>query len=159
MSWKVVDVAHLPTKEQEGGKRVLYSSETFHMWLHTDDPGTVRGQILDGGTQELHRHFADEVFYCLEGELTIRFADPVGVEVVPRGAFVVVPAEQLYSLENTGSGTMILLGARAEAHDTPRRGDQGEPVATNVHEWAVDQTETERAIAASHPRWAASSEK
>ena len=124
------------------------------MWLHTDPPGVVRGRV-ENGVQELHRHYADEMFFCLQGELTIRFADPEGVEVVPAGAFVVVPAGQLYSLENTSSETMILLGSRAEAHDIPRLGDEGQPDERRTHVWAVDQTEEEQKIGASRPKWSA----
>jgi mannose-6-phosphate isomerase-like protein (cupin superfamily) len=155
MSWKVVDVNNLPTREKPGGKRILYSSDGFHMWLHTDPPGVVRGKIEAGGAQELHKHYADEMFFCLQGELTIRFAEPEGVEVVPAGSFVVVPADQLYSLENTSSETMILLGSRAEAHDIPRAGDQGQPIEMGAHVWAVDQTEQEQAIGATRAKWSA----
>ena len=62
MSWKVVDVNKLPSREHAGGKRILYSSDTFHMWLHTDPPGVLRGRVEDG-VQELHRHYADEMFF------------------------------------------------------------------------------------------------
>lgn len=154
MAWKVVDVPNLPSRDHEGGKRILYSSDSFHMWLHTDPPGVIRGAVEDG-VQALHRHFADEMFYCLQGELTIRFADPEGIEVVPAGSFVVVPKGQLYSLENTSKETMILLGSRAEAHDVPRAGDEGEPIETHTHVWAIEQTPEERAIGASHPKWSA----
>lgn len=154
MSWKVVNVNSLPTRDHSGGKRILYSSDTFHMWLHTDPPGVLRGRVEDG-VQEFHRHYADEMFYCLQGELTIRFSDPEGVEVVPPGAFVIVPAGQLYSLENTSSENMILMGSRAEAHDTPRLGDEGEPIQMGAHAWAVDQTEDEQKIGASRASWSA----
>ena len=155
MAWKVVDVNNLPSRETPGGKRILYSSDSFHMWLHTDPPGVLRGKVDEHGVQELHRHYADEMFYCLQGELTIRFADPEGVEVVPAGSFVVVPAGQLYSLENTSDENMILLGSRAEAHDIPRAGEHGEPIATTTHTWAIEQTEMEKAIGASRPKWSA----
>ena len=45
MSWKVVDVNNLPSREHPGGKRILYSSDTFHMWLHTDPPGVIRSAL------------------------------------------------------------------------------------------------------------------
>ncbi|MSQ23543.1 MAG: cupin domain-containing protein [Chloroflexi bacterium] len=154
MAWKKIDVEHLPSREHSGGKRIMYSSDTFHMWLHTDPVGVLRGRV-ENEAQELHKHFADEMFFCLQGELTIRFADPEGEEVIPAGAFVVVPAGQLYSLENTGSETMILLGSRAEAHDAPRMGDEGEPIQRGTHVWAVEQTEMEQAIGAAHERWSA----
>ena len=154
MSWKVVNPNSLPSREHSGGKRILYSSDTFHMWLHTDPPGVLRGRV-ENGVQELHRHYADEMFYCLQGELTIRFADPEGVEVVPAGAFVVVPAGQLYSLENTSSENMILLGSRAESHDTPRLGDEGEPIQMGAHSWAVDQTDDEQKMGAARSNWSA----
>jgi hypothetical protein len=50
---------------------------------------------------------------------------------------------------------MILLGSRAEAHDVPRAGDKGEPIATGTHEWAVEQTDLERTIGANRPKWSA----
>jgi mannose-6-phosphate isomerase-like protein (cupin superfamily) len=154
MSWKVVDVNNLPSREHSGGKRILYSSEGYHMWLHTDPPGLLRGRV-ENGVQELHKHYADEMFFCLQGELTIRFGEPEGVEVVKAGSFVVVPAGQLYSLENSGDETMILLGSRAEAHDIPRMGDEGEPIEMGAHVWAVEQTEAEQAVGAARPKWSA----
>jgi mannose-6-phosphate isomerase-like protein (cupin superfamily) len=155
MSWKVVDLNTMDGRDESGGKRILYSSETFHMWMHTDEPGMLRGRIVEGGAQELHRHFADEVFYCVQGELTIRFGEPEGIEVVPAGAFVVVPAGQLYSLENTGSETMILLGARAEAHNVGRMADDGhEVVPAGAHEWAVQLSDEEQRLGESQERWA-----
>jgi len=155
MSWKVVDVNNLPTREKPGGKRILYSSEGFHMWLHTDPPDVVRGKVDEHGVQEFHKHYADEMFFCVQGELTIRFQDPDGVEVVKPGSFVVVPANQLYSLENTSDEIMILLGSRAEAHDVPRSGDQGQPIEMGAHVWAVDQTEDEKTMGTSRPKWSA----
>ena len=154
MSWKVVDVNNLPSREHPGGKRILYSSDTFHMWLHNDPPGVIRG-LVEGGQQQFHRHFADEMFFCLQGELTIRFAEPDGVEVIRPGVFVTVPAGQLYALENTSPDIMILLGSRAEAHDTPRMGDEGEPIQMHPHVWAVDQNEDEQKVGATRERWSA----
>ena len=95
------------------------------------------------------------MFLCLQGELTIRFENPDGVEVVPAGAFVVVPAGQRYALENSGSGMMILLGSRAEAHDVPRAGQHGQSIEMPPHTWAAEQTEAEKAIGRARPRWSA----
>ena len=50
---------------------------------------------------------------------------------------------------------MILLGSRAEAHDVPRLGDEGEPIQMGTHVWAVDQTEDEQKIGAARSNWSA----
>jgi mannose-6-phosphate isomerase-like protein (cupin superfamily) len=155
MSWKKIDLNTMPGRDIPGGKRMLWASDMYHVWMHNDPPGTIRGRVADRGAQLMHLHYADETFFCIQGELTIRFHDPDGEEVVPAGSFIVVPKGQLYSLENTsGTEQMILLGTRAEAHDVAIADgfDRGMRNA-NSYTWAVEQTDEEKLMAERRPQW------
>ncbi len=76
----------------------------------------------------MHKHSADEIFYCVQGECTIHFPNGDSEKLKP-GMVVVIPKDQFYQLHNTGSENMILLGSRGEAAgqgppQRARRGDQ-----------------------------------
>ncbi len=122
MAVEFFDVMHEPELEAGHSKKVLFSSDHFHTWIHGDYPGT-KGPM--------HRHTADEIFYCAQGECTFTFPDGTR-KALKAGHVVVVPKGEFYELENTGDEYMILLGCRAEPHKKPRFGRKGEAVGANT---------------------------
>ncbi|MQA65068.1 MAG: cupin domain-containing protein [Alphaproteobacteria bacterium] len=121
MAVKFIDLLKQPELELGHSKEVLFSSDHFHTWVHGDYPGT-KGPM--------HKHTADQFFYCVQGECTFHF--PGGKEqVIGPGQLMLVPKEHLYQLDNTGNEYMILLGARAEPAGNPRRGAKNEVVGDN----------------------------
>src|SRR6185295_19547800 len=83
---------------------------SFSHLVHGDYPGT-KGPM--------HKHTADQQFYCVQGQCKFHFPDAPSRALNP-GMLVTIPAGQLYQLDNTGSEYMILLGARAEPAGNPR---------------------------------------
>jgi mannose-6-phosphate isomerase-like protein (cupin superfamily) len=110
MAAEFIDLLNLPELEIGHSKKVLFTSDHFHTWVHGDYPGT-KGPM--------HKHTADQQFYCVKGECTFHFPDGSSRKLTP-GVLVTIPAGQLYQLDNTGDDYMILLGARAEAAAKPR---------------------------------------
>lgn len=115
---KLTDVKNYPMLPRGHTKKVLHDGDNFHVWIHGDEPLT-KGPM--------HRHTADQIFYCLQGECTFHFPDGPD-EVLKPGCVVVVPKGQFYQLDNTGSEYMILLGSRAEKAGNPRFGKKNEVV-------------------------------
>ena len=126
MAVEFFDVMHEPELEVGHSKKVLFSSDHFHTWIHGDFPGT-KGPM--------HKHTADQIFYCAQGECTFTFPDGTR-KALKRGHVVVVPKGEFYELENTGDEYMILLGCRAEPHKKPRFGLEEEEVGANT--WALE---------------------
>ena len=110
MAAEFIDILKLPELDIGHSKKVLFSSDHFHTWVHGDYPGT-KGPM--------HKHTADQQFYCARGECTFHFPDGASRKLLP-GMLVTIPAGQLYQLDNTGDEYMILLGARAEPAENPR---------------------------------------
>ena len=112
MSVEVVDLTRHPAMNPETGhiKKVLYKSNGYHVWLHVDEPGT-KGPM--------HKHTADQTFFCLKGECTVHFPDGTSKRLTP-GTIIIIPKGELYQLDNTGDGPMVLLGNRGEAYENPR---------------------------------------
>lgn len=87
-------------------KRVIHDAPGYHVWIHgPDEPGE---------TGPMHKHTADQTFHCVQGEATYRFPDGTSATLTP-GMMIVIPKENLYSIENSGSGELILTGSRAES--------------------------------------------
>ncbi len=126
MAVEFFDVMHEPELEAGHSKKVLFSSDHFHTWIHGDYPGT-KGPM--------HRHTADQIFYCAQGECTFTFPDGTR-KALKAGHVVVVPKGEFYELENTGDEYMILLGCRAEPNKKPRFGLNEEEVGANT--WALE---------------------
>jgi mannose-6-phosphate isomerase-like protein (cupin superfamily) len=82
----------------------------------------------------MHKHTADQQFYCVKGECTFHFPAVASKKLTP-GMLVTIPAGQLYQLDNTGDEYMILLGARAEAAAKPRFSEDDQLVT--VGDYAV----------------------
>src|SRR5215471_20515921 len=109
MSVEFIDLLDLPELEIACSKKVLFTSDHFHTWVHGDYPGT-KGPV--------HKHTADQQFYCVRGECTFHFPDAPSRKLTP-GVLVTIPAGQLYQLDNTGDEYMMsfalarsLLGIR-----------------------------------------------
>ena len=75
----------------------------------------------------MHKHTADQLFYCVQGECTYHF--PNGdTEVLGPGMVVTIPKGQLYQLHNTGQnahGITWQLGQPVQrcSRHTPRAAD------------------------------------
>lgn len=117
-SAKFTDVLNFPMLPRGHTKKVLHDGDNFHVWIHGDEP-TTKGPM--------HKHTADQIFYCLQGECTFHFTDGPDQKLTP-GCVVVVPKGQHYQLDNTGKDYMILLGSRAEKAGNPRFGSKNEVV-------------------------------
>ena len=118
MPAEFIDVLKMEELAIGHSKKVLFSSDHFHTWVYGDYPGT-KGPM--------HKHTADQQFYCVQGQCTFHFPDAPSQALNP-GMLVTIPAEQLYQLDNTGGEYMILLGARAEPAGNPRFNAAGKKV-------------------------------
>jgi mannose-6-phosphate isomerase-like protein (cupin superfamily) len=109
------DLTNFPPLTGHSTKKVLSNSEGFHVWVHIDEPGK---------TGPMHKHTADQLFYCVQGECTFRFPNNEAVALRP-GMLVTIPAGQFYQLHNSGSEKLILLGSRGESAGKERRSETG----------------------------------
>ncbi len=139
MAAEFIDVAKAPHLEKDYGKKILFNSNGFHTWIHGDYPG-------DKGV--MHKHTADQTFYCIEGECTFHFPDDTSRKLTP-GMMVHIEAGSFYQLENTGEGYMALLGNRAENGKNPRYLETGDKVAVNRSALQVAAIEKAKAEAKS----------
>ncbi len=130
MPAEFIDLLNLPELDIGHSKKVLFTSDHFHTWVHGDYPGT-KGPM--------HKHTADQQFYCVKGECTFHFPDSSSRKLTP-GMLVTIPAGQLYQLDNTGDEYMILLGARAEAAAKPRFSGDEQVVTVRVTKSRQDQS-------------------
>lgn len=73
----------------------------------------------------MHKHTADELFYCVRGSCTFHFPDGSRRNLSP-GTMVVIPKGELYQIENTGGEYLALLGTRGEPDGMERWNAQGE---------------------------------
>lgn len=121
MAVELIDVLKEPELKLGHSKKVLFGSDHFHTWIHGDWPGT-KGPM--------HKHTADQFFYCAQGECTFHFPDGSSTAIQP-GQMMVIPKEHYYQLDNTGDEYMVLLGARAEAPNKPRFGEKEEVLGDN----------------------------
>jgi mannose-6-phosphate isomerase-like protein (cupin superfamily) len=107
-------------------KKVLADTGDSHVWIHGDLPGTQG---------PMHRHTADEIFYCVQGECTFML-DKGKRKALKPGMVVFIPKGDFYKLENTGTEYLILLGMRSEPSKLARFGTQGEVTGANT--WALE---------------------
>ncbi|MFQ5682097.1 MAG: cupin domain-containing protein [Candidatus Binatia bacterium] len=121
MPVQFVDVIHHKKLRVGYSKKVLAKTDEFHVWIHGDRPG-VKGPM--------HRHTADETFYCIQGECTIVLRKGLKTKLKP-GRLVFIPKGEYYRLHNSGSDYMMLLGSRSEAHRHPRFSTKGKKVGGN----------------------------
>ena len=118
MTVTVADVLNYPKLPASHGKKLFFDSPGFHVWIHADRPGE-KGPM--------HKHTADEIFYCVQGTCTFHFPDRASQPMRP-GMVIMIPKGDFYRLDNNGSEYLILLGARAEANQLPRFSPENEVV-------------------------------
>jgi mannose-6-phosphate isomerase-like protein (cupin superfamily) len=113
MEIRIVDLLQ---KAQNPQKRrtLLMNGPRFHTWL------TVYEQ--PGEHDEMHCHNADQIFYCVGGECTMYFKDG-SYQVLKPGMIALIPGGSFYWLKNTGTGKMILLGARGLSDEASQKID------------------------------------
>ncbi|MEE8563206.1 MAG: cupin domain-containing protein, partial [Alphaproteobacteria bacterium] len=92
MAVEFMDLLGEPELEIGHAKKVLFSSDHFHTWIHGDYPGT-KGPM--------HSHTADQIFYCVQGQCTFHFHDRDSQAINP-GQMVLIPKGHHYQLDNTG---------------------------------------------------------
>ena len=110
-------------------KGTLFSSDHYHVWVHVDTEPGKQGPM--------HKHSADEIFYCVQGECTINFPNGDSGKLKP-GMLVVIPKGQFYQLNNTGSENMILLGSRGEPSGKQRHSEGGKVIKNVEGKYVVD---------------------
>ena len=82
MPAEFIDILDLPELDIGHSKKVLFTSDHFHTWVHGDYPGT-KGPM--------HKHTSDQQFYCVKGECTFHFPDGSARKLTP-GMLVTIPA-------------------------------------------------------------------
>lgn len=107
MGIKTVDLIKM-AEEPNVRRKVLMNGPRFHTWLHV--------YATPGDIDEMHCHNADQTFYCVEGECTMFFPDG-GNTVLKPGMIALIPGGKFYQLKNTGSGKMVMIGARALSNE------------------------------------------
>lgn len=108
MPIKVVDLMEM-ARQPDASRQVLINGPRMHAWFHIyPNPGDK---------DDLHCHNGDQIFYMIDGECTMHFADG-GAEVLHPGMIALITAGSFYQLENTGTGKMVLLGGRSGSSES-----------------------------------------
>ncbi len=100
MSIEVIDLVDLAHKEKR--RKNVFNTPRFHAWMHYYKPGHK---------DEMHCHNADQTFYVIDGECTMRFPND-GEAVLKPGKAALITGGSFYQLENTGLRPMIMMGNR-----------------------------------------------
>src|SRR5688572_5499596 len=74
MPAEFIDILKMQELDIGHSKKVLFTSDHFHTWVHGDYPGT-KGPM--------HKHTADQQFYCAQGECTFHFPGGSARELSP----------------------------------------------------------------------------
>ena len=101
MSIEVIDLVDLA--HQEKRRKNIFNTPRFHAWMHYYKPGQK---------DEMHCHNADQTFYVIDGECTMSFPDG-GKVVLKPGSGGSYHRAGRSTLENCGSGPMIMMGNRS----------------------------------------------
>lgn len=123
------DIKNQPPLTGHSTKGTLFSSDDYHVWVHIDSEPGKKGPM--------HKHSADEIFYCVQGECTIHFPNGDSEKLKP-GMVVILPKDQFYQLHNTGSENMILLGSRAEGQGMARHSEGGKVIKNVQGKYVID---------------------
>jgi mannose-6-phosphate isomerase-like protein (cupin superfamily) len=124
-----VDIKNQPPLTGHSTKGTLFTSDHYHVWVHIDAEPGKKGPM--------HKHSADEIFYCVQGECTIHFPNGDSEKLKP-GMLVVLPKDQFYQLHNTGSENMILLGSRGEPSGKERHSEGGKAIKNVKGKYVID---------------------
>ena len=124
-----VDIKNQDPLTGHSTKGTLFSSGHYHVWVHIDSEPGKKGPM--------HKHSADEIFYCVQGECTIHFPNGDSEKLKP-GMLVVIPKDQFYQLHNTGSENMVLLGSRGEGQGKARHDESGKVIKNVQGEYVID---------------------
>src|SRR2546426_9703024 len=99
-----IEVMDLVEMAKEGKRKVIFNTKKFHAWVHVyPEPGHK---------DEMHCHNADQTFYVIDGECTMRFPDG-GEAVLKPGQAALITGGSLYRVENTGLGPLVVMGKRS----------------------------------------------
>lgn len=108
-----------------GRKRILFNSDGYHVWVHGEWPGNNHNHM--------HKHTADEMFYCLRGECVFHLFDGTQMKLTP-GKLILIPKGEPYRIECTGTDYLALLGSRAEQDGMQRWDAEGKPASMDTEE-------------------------
>lgn len=106
MSIEIIDTLEVAKREKK--RTVVMNTRKLHAWVHYyPNPGDH---------DDMHCHNADQTFYVIEGECTMRFPDG-GAAVLTPGKAALIRGGSFYQLENSGPGPMIMMGTRSGSQD------------------------------------------
>lgn len=125
MPVQLIDVMNHPEIPPGGRKKIFFSSEGYHVWLHGESP--------PGNKNHMHKHTADEMFYCLRGECVFHLIDGSQMKLIP-GKMILIPKGEPYRIESTGKEYLALLGTRGERDGMQRWDAQGKAADRDTEE-------------------------
>ena len=105
MGIEIVDLVEMGNNEKK--RKNIFDTPRFHAWMHYYKPGQK---------DAMHCHNADQTFVVLDGECTMSFPDGGKVRLT-RGQAALITGGAFYTLENTGTGPMIMMGNRSGPAD------------------------------------------
>jgi mannose-6-phosphate isomerase-like protein (cupin superfamily) len=106
MAIEIIDTLEVARREKK--RTVVMNTRKLHAWVHY--------YPTPGDKDDMHCHNADQTFYVIEGECTMRFPDG-GAAVMTPGKAALIRGGSFYQLENTGPGPMIMMGTRSGSQD------------------------------------------
>lgn len=106
MSIDIIDTLEVAKREKK--RTVVMNTRKLHAWVHY--------YPKPGDHDDMHCHNADQTFYVIEGECTMRFPDG-GAAVLTPGKAALIRGGSFYRLENSGPGPMIMMGTRSGSQD------------------------------------------
>ncbi|HTI87550.1 MAG TPA: cupin domain-containing protein [Alphaproteobacteria bacterium] len=106
MSIEIIDTLEVARREKK--RTVVMNTRKMHAWVHY--------YPTPGDHDDMHCHNADQTFYVIEGECTMRFPDG-GAAVLTPGKAALIRGGSFYQLENSGSGPMIMMGTRSGSQE------------------------------------------
>jgi uncharacterized cupin superfamily protein len=111
MPVQIVDLKGMG-EQPEAHRTDLINGPNFYAWFHV--------YKRPGQRDKMHCHNADQTFYCIDGECTMRFPDG-GEAVLRPGMAALITGGSFYELENSGAGPMVMLGVRGRNAQTTKK--------------------------------------
>ncbi len=99
-----IEIVDMVKKAGEGKRQVIFNTNKFHAWVHV--------YPKPGDADDMHCHNADQTFYVIDGECTMRFPDG-GKAVLTPGMAATITGGSFYQLENASDQPMIMMGNRS----------------------------------------------